>query len=330
MKHPHPIPCGLPPGPRAAGCRLLAFVMLLAAAAAGGQTATNQPAVLRFGFAKSMFAGLNENDARAAMKVYSQTIGDDNQIPINSDPMIMDGTNAIAEALRHRDIEMISLSTEEFITIGDQYLEGPLILSQINQSVTEEYVLLARTDSRVQKLADLRGTRIVLTHDIRSSLAHLWLEVLCREQGLGPANQVFAGQSTALKATQVILPVFFGKMDACVATRNAWLVMGELNPQVTNQLRALAVSPPVIPGFSCFRRGLAPALKERLVNVAISSTDKSSFKQLMALFKTDQLEPQPVSALAGTRELVARFQKLAQTAAVPPPTTPPEPEAPPR
>jgi phosphonate transport system substrate-binding protein len=317
------------PGRRAAGCRLLACIALLAATAIAGQTAaTNNPDMLRFGFSKSMFEDLNQNDARAAMKVYSHTLGDDNQIPIDSNPMIMDGTNAIVEALRRHDVDIISLTSEEFITSENQGLDGPLIVSRVNRSITEEYVLLVRVDSRVQKLEDLRGTRLILGHDIRTSLAHLWLEVLCRENGLGPANQVFASQSTALKATQVILPVFFGKMDACVATRNAWMVMGELNPQVTNQLRALAVSHPVIPGLCCFRSGLSPALKERLITVAKNSTDKPAFKQLMALFKTDNLEPRPVSELAGTRELVARFRNLSPAAAIPPVPTPPSKEAP--
>ena len=115
---------------------------------------------------------------------------------------------------------------------------------------------------------------------------------------------------SAANASQAILPVFFGKADVCIATRNGWTLMGELNPQVKDQLRTLAVSPPVVPGMSCFRRDLADTLKQRLLKAALDSQVNPLFKQVMALFKIDELSRQPVSVLADTRRLVARYHQL--------------------
>ena len=86
--------------------------------------------------------------------------------------------------------------------------------------------------------------------------------------------------------------------------------MCELNPQVKKQLRVVAASPPVIPTVSCFRHGFSETLKLNIVHTAEGSFDKPAFKQLMALFKTDNLCDQPVSAMAGTRGLVARYHQL--------------------
>jgi phosphonate transport system substrate-binding protein len=274
-----------------------------------------------------MFKDLNEDDARAAMKAYAQAIADDNHIAVQNDPHILDGTNGIAEALRGNQFDMLSLTADEFVEMESQGLEGPLLVSRVDRSITEEYVLLVRAGSPFKRVEDLRGSHLILASDVRASLVPLWLEVLCREHGLGSASRVFASQTSATKAALVILPVFFGKADVCIATRKAWETMGELNPQVTNQLCAIATSPLVVPGMSCFHRGIPAALKQQLLTVAMASTEKPSFKQLMSLFKTEDLEVQPISVLDGTRQLVSRYHELCRPAArvTRAPNTPPSP-----
>jgi phosphonate transport system substrate-binding protein len=287
---------------------LVAVPVLPVVAADPGRTP--ERTAVHFAFSREMFREVNENDARAAMKVYARTIGEENGLDTTSEPICLEGTNAIAEALRLKQFDMISLTTEEYFTLEAQGLDGPLLVAKVHQTVTEEYVLLARTDSAIRKVEDLPGHTLMLASDLRASLAPIWLEVLCREHGLGPSHKVFATVETAAKVSQVVLPVFFGKADACVVTRNGWEVMGELNPQVKQQLSVLAVSPPVVPGMSCFRRDLAEPIKQRLLQAAAESWDHPSFKQLMALFKTDELSRQPVAVLADTRRLVEAYHQL--------------------
>ena len=90
---------------------LLVVALFVVAVTAAGQT--NETIVVHFAFSKSMFREVNENDARAAMKVYCKTIGDENAIDTSFGPIYLDGTNAMAEALRLKQIDIISLTTEE-------------------------------------------------------------------------------------------------------------------------------------------------------------------------------------------------------------------------
>jgi phosphonate transport system substrate-binding protein len=294
-----------------AGLGVMLLITSPALLTAAEETAhTNAPIPVHFAFSKTMLKDINENDAKAAMKVYAKTIGDDNELDVSSGPIYLNGTNAIAEALRLKQIDMISLTSEEFLALENQGLEGPLLLSIVNQTFTEEYVLLVRDNSPIRKIEDLPGHSLNISSDLRAALAPVWLEVLCREHGLGPASQAFAKITSASKTTQVILPVFFGKADVCLTTRNGWDVMGELNPQVKKMLRAIAVSPAVVPGFSCFRRGVSETVKQRLIQAEENSCGQLSFKQLMALFKTDQLACHPVSALESTRQLVTQYHQL--------------------
>jgi len=286
------------------------IAVLALPAVAGDADRTNGLVTVHFAFSKLMFNDVNENDAKAAMKVYTRTIGEENGIDTGSGPIFLDGTSAIAEALRLGQIDLISLTAEEYLALESRGLEGPFLLSKVNQTFTEEYVLLVREDSGIRNLEDLRGRSLIISSDMRAALAPIWLEVLCRGHGLGPAAQVFTKITPASKPTQVVLPVFFGKTDACIVTRNGWEVMAELNPQVKNQLWVVAKSQPIIPGMSCFRRGLPEAIKQRIIIAAVGSYTKPSFKQLMALFKTEELSCQPVAVLDSTRQLLATYHQL--------------------
>ena len=223
----------------------------------------------------------------------------------------MDGTNEIAAALAQNQIDLISLTAEEFFTLESMGLEGPLLLPKINNGFTEEYVLLARDGGPVRAVEDLRGRGVILFSDARGSLGQTWLDVLCLEHGLGPASNALIKVKFASKGTQVILPVFFGKTDACVITRSGWEVMGELNPQVKKQLRIVAVSPPLVPVVTCFRRGFSATLMRRVIVATERSHSQVSFQQLMAIFKADEIGHQPIALLETTRQLTDARRHLA-------------------
>ena len=289
-----------------------AFLLAACAVAAGVESAdpAAQRSLVRFAFSKSLFNEVNENDARAAVKVYSEILADENGITTGGGTLVLEGTNTMAEALRLNQVDLLSVTAEEFFALEDSGLTGPLLLTSVKDSFTEEYVVLVREASKLRKLEDLQGRSVIVSSEIRGSLAHLWLEVLCREHGLGPVEQAFARVTRASKPTLVILPVFFGKADACITTRSSWTVMGELNPQVTKQLRFLAVSKPLVPAMTAFRRDFREDLRQRIIQSAETSYTKPSLQQLMGLFKTDSLVCQPLSVLESTRELLASHRRL--------------------
>lgn len=265
---------------------------------------------IRFAYSKAMFIEVNENDAKAAVKVYARALGEQNGVYVNSMPELLAGTNAIAEAIKLKEADLFVLTTEEFLILENQGLEGPLLLASIKDAVTEDYLLLAREDSTLRKLEDLENRSLLVASDPRASLAILWLDLLCRQHGLGPATQVLAKVTSAAKTTQVVLPVFFGKTDACIVTRTGWEVMCELNPQLKKQLRVIAASPPLIPALTCFRRGFADNVKQRILKAVELSATQPAYSQLMALFKTDGLASQPLSSLESTRALVTTYRRL--------------------
>ena len=86
--------------------------------------------------------------------------------------------------------------------------------------------------------------------------------------------------------------------------------MGELNPQVTNQLRALEVSPKLVPHLTCFAAGFDRSRKAEIVAAITAASTTPAGRQLMTIFQCDRVEERPLSILQTTQELMAEYARL--------------------
>ena len=89
--------------------------------------------------------------------------------------------------------------------------------------------------------------------------------------------------------------------------------MGELNPQVRQQLRVLAASKPLAPQVMAFRRGLSPPLIDEILANIREMPRLASGKQLLTLCKVDSIQVYPDSCLDTVRELLAARARLFPT-----------------
>ena len=288
--------------------RCVALALLLTAVQGPALAAEEGLDVVRFALDRSLFRDLNKNDGDVAVHAYTRSVGED--YGLGARVTVVDGLPETVAALQRNEVDLVGIQGQWLTDIPPELVEGPVLVPIVGQRIFEEYVLLVRTPDPAKRVADLKGRRLIVSTDLRSELLSTWLEVLFHDEGLAPPRAVLGSIVEATKPAQVVLPVFFGKADACVVTRAAWETMGELNPQVRAQLRAIATSPPVIPGFSFFRRGIAPGLKALVRRAVASSQDKPAFRQILTLFRLSGIVEQPESALDSTRELVIRYQAL--------------------
>jgi ABC-type phosphate/phosphonate transport system substrate-binding protein len=151
---------------------------------------------------------------------------------------------------------------------------------------------------------------VLVLDSLQGSLGGPWLEELLGKQALAPPEMFFSRVTPVIKTSQTVLPVFFHQSDACVVTRQGFALMGELNPQVTKQLRVLATSPQLVPHLTCFRAGFDPSLKEKIVAAVTEANNTTAGRQLMTIFQYDRIEERPLSKLQSTRELLAACARL--------------------
>jgi phosphonate transport system substrate-binding protein len=267
-------------------------------------------AVLRLGFSSSVFANVNENDAKAAMKLWTQAILQEHGIAIPADPQVLNGGEAIVRAVRDGLVDAVTITAEEYWALGAPLISTNAILGVSDGLVTEEYVLLVRKDSGFGRIDDLRGRRQAFCRSGRGSLGPVWFETLMLQSGLGEIHEFCGRVAPEAKLSQAVLQVFFHQADACVVTRRGFQTMAELNPQVGEQLKILASSLPMVPVVFVFRASYSDPAKDRIIAEIENVHSTLAGQQVFTLFQCDGLVVRPVSALDSAMDLLATHARL--------------------
>ncbi|MBI5385419.1 MAG: PhnD/SsuA/transferrin family substrate-binding protein [Verrucomicrobia bacterium] len=271
-------------------------------------TDTNQP--FRLAFTAGMFTEVNENDARAAMKVWIMTVAKERNIPVDADPHICPTVDGLIQLCRTNPVDGFGLLTPEYARLTNEMGFDRFAAGTQAGSIQEEYVILVRQGRGVERLEQLEGRTLNVLHSPRMSLALIWLDTLLLEARQKRAAEFFGRVSLIPKASKVALPVFFGQIDACLLTRRSLAVMGELNPQIGKQLRVLAHSPAVVPAGFAFRTDYASPFRAQILAEMAQLGESPAGQQILALTQAERLEDHPVSCLNSGLELLAKHQRL--------------------
>ncbi len=289
----------------------LLFIPFVVTAADTAAVGTNQPDA-RFGLSIRMFREVNENDGRMSVRAYTKQIAESRGIVADPNPRVFSGVPELTKLLISGAVDIVVLPTQEFLALEQNLVAEPLLIRIINGVDYQEYILLARFDGGINALSDLKGRRVSVLDNLQGDLAGTWLEVLLGQQTLAPSGSFFSSVTRPIKVSQTVLPVFFHQSDACVVTRQGFALMGELNPQITSQLRILAISPQLVSAVTCFRAGFESSLKEKFVAAMTTAHTTPAGRQLMTIFQCDRTEVRPLSRLQSTRELLATHARLCE------------------
>lgn len=269
---------------------------------------TNAP--FRIGYSSAMFTAVNENDAKAALKVWLQILIKERDVPVDREPQVFNGVEAIARALRNHRIDGIAMPTDEYVALHQEIPFSPFIASIREGRHADQYLLLVHQQSGVEHIHDLKGRSLAFLHSPRMSLAMAWLETLLFQEGLGRPADFFNRVTQTNKLSQVILPVFFQKTDACLVTRTGFETMQELNPQLGRQMKIITTSPALVPDGFHFRADYSPPFKARLLEEIGKMHTTPAGLQVLTIFQCDKLEERPISVLDSAVELIAAHRRL--------------------
>ena len=297
-------------GPCFAG--LIAGLMAFLGAALPANAAESPGAIstFRMGFSKMAFGEVNENDAKAAVKVWGQTIAKAEGISVNPDPLIYGTFRILRDSFLSGSVDAAAITLPDYRQLRREIALDPLFVTRTAGSTTEQYLLLVRREGPVKSLADLSGRSLGLQNHMKSNLALLWLDVLLRQQGHPMTARFARSIHREAKLTKVILPVFFGQMDACVVTRGGYETMCELSPLVGKQLAILATSPEYVPSVFAFRASYRPPAFDRLSDCMKQLGSTPSGHQVLTIFQSDSVEQLPASSLDSALELLATHERL--------------------
>ena len=174
----------------------------------------------------------------------------------------------------------------------------------------EQYLLLAKGNSGIQHLGDLRGRRLRTLKNPKMCVADTWLSTILDEGHLGPSEQFFGSVITDTKVSRVVLPVFFGQADACLTSKRGFDTMCELNPQVGKDLATIASSPAMVLCFHAFRKNFRGVSREKFSGVFFNLRTSAAGRQLAMLFQFDDLTLRDGSCLASALRILDTAERV--------------------
>lgn len=289
-------------------------VLAAVAVLAPGEGMGRDGASFRVAFSSSMFTDVNENDAKAAVKVWSQTVARERGIEVDPDARIYKDMPSLSLALESEQVDAVGILTTEYETLSAKMKLTPIFVTRVGGRLDEEYLLLVHRESQIQSVGDLRGRSLLVYRNARACLASAWLDTLLVRNGFRPSVEFFGRVSGHVNPSKVVLPVFFRQSDACLVTRGAFELLNELNPQTGRQLKVLASSPALVPAVFCFRGSYASPVKDRVVAALRELHSSPAGQQVLTIFRSERLEEHPASLLQSALDLVAEHRRVCGSA----------------
>lgn len=278
------------------------MALLAAVPSFAGHSSTDRS--FRVGFSKAMFSDVNDTDAKAAVKAWAISIAEERDIRVDPDPQVYSSPEALAEALASHTVDAAGITAAEYFAMEGASAWGPVFAAAIGDEITSTYYLIVHRESAISGIADLRGKRLLLHENPRACLAEPWLRSLLRERRLEPNAGFFGSLIYTTKLSQVVLPVFFRKADACVVTRHGFDTLTELNPQLARDLVVIEISPALLATVFSFRGDYTSPVMDKLMSGMRELHLSPSGRQVLTIFHSDRMVEVSPAALETARALL--------------------------
>lgn len=237
--------------------------------------------LLRVSVSEASIQGVNRNDAAAAIALWAEQVARAAQLTLAPDQKWVRTRADMVIAVRAGEVDAASVTVAEYRGVA-----GYLDVTRVLLDIGPEMCLVVADRAGVTNLRGLAGKHLLLVDGPHTLLADAWLTVLLAREGLGLPQRVLGRIQRHTKATQAVLPVFFGQADACIVSRAALETMAEMNPQVGKKLRVLEKAPKLASGFLACRRQYPAQARNHLLEKAMQTKDSAGGRQVMTLFRS--------------------------------------------
>ncbi|MDD2337372.1 MAG: PhnD/SsuA/transferrin family substrate-binding protein [Geobacteraceae bacterium] len=193
------------------------------------------------------------------------------------------------KALKANEVDIIILLAEEFFLLRDRVPLTPVLSADYGRHFYDELLLMVRADSNITRIDQLRQKNIRIESGQKGKIPMMWLNAFLMGKVSCDTRHFFSTINSNPKASQVIMPLFFGQTDACLASRSSFETMSELNPQLGQKLRILEKSPGFITGMVAVRRDILNPRRDAMVETIRDIGSHPRGRQLLTLFKINRV-----------------------------------------
>jgi ABC-type phosphate/phosphonate transport system substrate-binding protein len=253
-----------------------------------------------------MLPAVNRSDAIASMMVFVRALAKNQGFEVDSKVEVLRTVEEMAARLKEKSVDLLVLDTPHHLALtAANLIEVVAAGTNHGQVGAYPYLLLVRDSST---LAGLQGKRVVVSSRTKADLGMVWLETLLSDNRLGRAVRHFESVATTYKPSACILPLSFGRIDACIVDAYGWELAKELNPQLA-KLKTVAHSEPLVEGAIAVPTYPHP-YRQEMFTAMLELHGTPAGHQLVTLFKTGPLVRARKEYFDSIRTLMARYAQL--------------------
>ena len=271
------------------------------------------PKTYTVGLLRNIFVDVDINDAQAAVKLWFteivKTFKYNDEYRLKA--LIYNDFSNLDNEIKNDSLAVLGINTIDYFTYANKFDLEPVFVPSLNGEVGNEYYILIRKDRKFQNIKDLKGTSIGVLSSRSQIASSLWLDVILAQNKL-PGREKFFNKVTATeKESQLILNLFFGQLDACIVTKNSYLLMKELNPQIGEKLTYMLKSPKYVWAILCYTKTFKDTKdRKKFYTSALNVQELISGKQLLTLLKIEKLVPCQNEYLNNYKTLLKDYNNL--------------------
>lgn len=288
----------------------LGLILLVPGAAARSAPDVRTVRFANTGALLQPFAEVDPPAMRAAIETWGTRYMQTGSYALRWKYEVLHDVKSTLAALRTGTADVVVLSAINYVKYRQELNARPLCSPVFGGALTETYVLVVRKASGIRTLAQLAGRSLVTRRGFYGEVARMWLDTQLMSRGLAASARFFSGITDGSRASQAVLPVFFGKIDACVVPLSSLRTMMELNPQLGRDLCIVASSPPYLVGVICLRLDCDPRTRDEMRTALVNMDRNVEGRHILTLFRCDRLVPFVPASLEGVTRLVRDHRTL--------------------
>lgn len=298
-------------------CRLGGWLLALSAAIillwrvpyAFAEGADESQKIFRFVMSQSVLNDTDPRDVKIAMDLWARELSRSLEVK-NYTVRITRNLDDTLEILKKGELDLIALSSLEYLKLKGLAKTVPLLLGANNAGESREHLLLVRNDNGIKTLKQLQGKTIMILSEKKNSLSSIWLDVLLMRQGVWERETFFGRVTESSSYSKAVMAVFFNKADAAIVTRGAYETANALNPQVSRRLLVIEKSRDLIGNISCVLPSTSKKYREMIEDVGMRLHESPTGRQVLTLFKLDKIVRFQPGYLTGLKELLQERDRL--------------------
>lgn len=257
----------------------------------------------RFIYSKELFFNTKTEDAIALTKIFTEKVKKQNGIDDEAEIVICKNDEELIDATK-TNFDFVLSTTVALVRLLKKGNVKPVLVNQTQGSYGFVYYLVTRKDKNINYLSDLKNRKLNILARSDGQTPSLWLEKILRENKLPVKNKFFEEITFDYKPTNILLPVFFNKVDAAVITKESFDVMCELNPNIKKDLNIMATSKTLLFGVLSFDTKSKNKEREKFIyDILTTMHNDADGRQFLSLFSLDKIIPYKEEYLTKFMEL---------------------------